>query len=259
MGKLLQLCVVGDANRPEFQYALSNISNGAYVCYASSTEDFFRLNPSPDVVVILQSYPGEFSISEFERIIHSNPIASLILVTSSWGEGERRTGTPIRDAIRVAWYDFPCWFERQKTLFDAGRLSQLSLPLSASDAQRAELDSQNDFPARTNDAFWIFSDSAVQRETLSRFYASLGAQVWSGGMTAAFPEQSPLAQPTRIVVFPDFLSDDVFKRIAQLKELNPNAAIYVIVYQPRIEEIESLRLHGADVILSPEFYQHAAL
>ena len=259
MGKLLQVCVVGDANQPEFQYALSNIFNGAYVCYAASIEEFFRLNPSPDVVVILQSYPGEFSIPEMERIIQSNPIASLILVTSSWGEGERRTGFPIRDAIRVPWYDFPCWFKRQKTIFDAGRLSQLSLPLSASDAQRAELDSQNDFPARTGGIFWILSDSAVERETLSRFYASLGAQVWSGGMTATFPEQSPLAQPTRIVVFPDFLSDDVFKRIAQLKELNPNAAIYVIVYQPRLEDIESLRLHGADEILSPEFYQHAAL
>ncbi|MBR5710193.1 MAG: hypothetical protein IKX40_05505 [Thermoguttaceae bacterium] len=259
MGKLLQICVVGDANQPEFQYALSNIFNGAYVCYAASIEDFFRLNPSPDVVVMLQSYPGEYSIPEMERIIQSNPIASLILVTSSWGEGERRTGTPIRDAIRIAWYDFPCWFKRQKTLFDAGRLSQLSLPLSASDAQRAELDSQNEFPARTNDVFWIFSDSAVQRETLSRFYAPLGAQVWSGGMTTAFPEQFPLAHPARIVVFPDFLSDGVFKRIAQLKELNPNAAIYVIVYQPRIEEIESLRSNGADEILSPEFYQHAAL
>ncbi len=259
MGKLLQVCVVGDAKQPEFQYALSNIFNGAYVCYAASTEDFFRLNPSPDVVVILQSYPGEFSIPEMERIIQSNPIASLILVTSSWGEGERRTGTPIKDAIRIAWYDFPCWFKRQKTLFDAGRLSQLSLPLSSSDAQRVELDSQNEFPAKPHDVFWIFSDSAVQRETLSRFYASLGAKVWPGGMTTALPEQSLLAQPTRIVVFPDFLSDDVFKRIAQLKELNPNAAIYVIVYQPRIEDIESLRLHGADEILSPEFYQYAAL
>ena len=259
MGKLLQICVVGDAKRPEFQYALSNVSNGAYVCYASSTDCLFRLNPIPDAIVLLQSHPGEYSSESIDKIIQSNPIVSLILVTSSWCEGERRTGTPIKDAIRVAWYDFPYWFKRQKALFDAGRLSQLSLPLSASDAQRAELDSQNRFPARTGDVFWVLSDSAVQRETLSRFYALLEAKVWSGGMTAAFPEEPRLARPTRIVVFPDFLSDGVFERIAQLKELNPNAAIYVIVYQPRIEEIESLRQNGADEILSPEFYQYAAL
>lgn len=259
MGKLLQICVVGDANRPEFQYALSNISNGAYVCYAASIEKFFRLNPSPDVVVLLQSYPGEFSTSEIERIIQSNPIASLILVTSTWGEGERRTGYPVKDAIRVSWYDFRLWFERQKTLFDAGRLSQFSLPLLASDAQRAELDSQNDFPVRKNDVFWVLSDSAVQRETMSRFYASLGAAVWSGGMTSAFPEESQLTQPTQIVVAPDFLTDTLSQRIAELKALYPNAAIYVIVYQPRIEEIESLRSYGADEILSPDFYQYAAL
>lgn len=259
MGKLLHVCVIGDANRPEFQYALSNISNGAYVCYAVSTNDLFRLNPSPDAIVLLQSYPGEYSSQSVDRIIQSNPIVSLILITSTWGEGERRTGFPIRNAIRVPWYDFRLWFGRQKTLFDAGRLSQFSLPLSASDAQRAELDSQFAFPVRTDEVFWVLSDSAVQRETLSRFYVSLGATVWSGGMTSAFPEEPELARPTRIVVFPDFLSDGVFERVSQIKELNPNASLYVVVYQPRIEEIESLRQNGADEILSPEFYQYAAL
>ena len=78
-------------------------------------------------------------------------------------------------------------------------------------------------------------------------------------MTAAFPDDSQLARPTRIVVFPDFLSDSVFERVSELKTLNPNAALYVVVYQPRIEEIESFRQNGADEILSPEFYQYAAL
>ena len=259
MGKLLQICVVGDANQPEFQYALSNVSNGAYVCYASSIEGYFRLNPSPDAVVLLQSYPGEYCSEDVDKIIQNNPLVSLILATSTWSEGERRTGSPIRDAIRVPWYDFRLWFERQKALFNAGRLSQLSVPLSASDAHRAELDSQYEFPVRNNDVFWTLSDSAVQQETLSRFYASLGAQVWSGGMTAQFPEESQLTPPTRIVVAPDFMSDRVVERTAELKTLYPHAKVYVILYQPRIEEIESLRQNGADEILSPEFYQYAAL
>ena len=259
MGKLLQVCVIGDANRSEFKYALSDISNGAYVCYASSLKLFFRLSPSPDVVVLLQSYPGEYCSEDVEKIIQVNPIAAVILITSSWCEGERRTGYPIKDAIRVPWYDFRLWFERQKTLFDSGRLSQLSLPLSASDAQRAELDSQFAFPARTDDVFWILSDSAVERETLSRFCSSLGSTVWSGGMTAALPEESQLAQPTRIVAFPDYLSDDVFEKVTQLKACYPGAAVYVVVYQPRIEEIESLRQNGADIILSPELYQYVSL
>lgn len=258
MGKLLQVCVVGDANRPEFRYALSKISNEAYVCYVSSTNDLFRLNPATDVIVLLQNHPSEYTSEVIDRIIQNNPIAALILATSSWGEGERRTGTPIRNAIRISWYDFRLWFERQKSLWGAGRLSQLSVPLSASDAHRAELDSQYEFPTREGDVFWVLSDSAVQRETLSRFYASVGAAVWSGGMTSPFPDQPQLAAPTRIVVFPDFLSDDVFEKVAQLKAHYSNAAIYVVVYQPRIEEIESLRQNGADEILSPDFYQYAA-
>lgn len=258
MGKLLQICVVGDAQQSEFRYALSGINADAHICQ-SPTLDVFYQSSSPDAIVLLQSYPGEFSTADIEQVIQLNPISTLILVTSSWGEGERRTGFPIKDAIRVAWYDFPCWFKRQKDLFNSGNLSQFSLPRTASDAQRAELESQTDYPARNDDVFWVFSDSAVERDTLSRFYALRGAKVWSGGMTAAFPEQSSLAQPTRIVVFPDFLSGDVFKKCAQLKALNPNAAIYAIVYQPRIEDIESLRHYGADVILSPEFYQYAAL
>lgn len=257
MGKLLLACVAGDANQPEFRYALSNVSDSAYVRYASSTEDFFQRYPSPDVIILLQSYPGEYSSAYIDRIIQFNPISSLILITSSWGEGERRTGVPINDAIRIPWYDFRLWFDRQKTLFDAGVLSQLSLPLLASDAQRAELDSQNDFPDRKNDVFWILSDSAVQRETMSRFYSSLGATVWAGGTKEPFSDESQ-PQPTRIVIAPDFLSETVFNRLKELKTQNPDAAVYVIVYQPRLEEIETLRLHGADEIISPEFYQYAA-
>ena len=258
MGKLLRVCVIGDAQQPEFRYALSKIYTGAYVCHSPALEDFLQIETSPDAVALLQSYPGEFSADDIERVIDRNPLSALILVTSSWGEGERRTGFPVKDAIRISWYDFPCWFERQKALFNSGGLSQLSLPRTATDAQRAELDSQNEFPARTGDVFWVFSDSAAQRETLSRFYSSLGAAVWAGSMTSALPEEPQLAQPRRIVAFPDYLSDGVFEKVAQLKALYPNAAIYVIAYQPRVEEIESLRQQGVDAALSPEFYQYAA-
>lgn len=258
MGKLLRVCVIGDVQQPEFRYALSKIYTGAYVCHSPALEDFLQIETSPDAVALLQSYPGEFSADDIERVIDRNPLSALILVTSSWGEGERRTGFPVKDAIRISWYDFPCWFERQKVLFSSGGLSQLSLPRTATDAQRAELDSQNEFPDRTGDVFGVFSDSAAQRETLSRFYSSLGATVWTGSMTSALQEESQLAQPTRIVAFPDYLSDGAFEKVAQLKAHNPNAAIYVIAYQPRIEEIESLRQQGADAVLSPEFYQYAA-
>lgn len=257
MGKLLRVCVIGDAQQPEFQYALSNIYKGAYICQCPTLDVFFQMASSPDAVVLLQSYPGEYSLKDVDKIIQFNPIAALILVTSSWGEGERRTGTPIKDAIRIAWYDFPCWFMRQKTLFDAGRLSQLSLPLSASDAQRAELDSRNDFPARTDDVFWVFSNSAIQRKTFSRFYGSLGAKVWSGELNSDVPHEDPLSNPTRIIVVPDFMSNDVLERTAQLKTLNSKTTICVIVYQPRIEEIASLKRHGADLILSQDFYQYS--
>ena len=254
MGKLLRVCVIGDAQQPEFRYALSGINTDAYICQCPALDVFFQMASSPDAIVLLQSYPGEFSTADIEQVIQFNPISTLILVTSSWGEGERRTGFPIKDAIRVGWYDFPCWFKRQKELFNSGNLSQFSLPRTASDAQRAELESQNELPVRNDDVFWIFSDSAVQRETLSRFYALRGAKVWSGDMTAALPEESP----TRMVIFPDYLSDSVFEKISQLKALFANASIYVIVYQPRIEDIESLQRHGADAILSPDYYQYAA-
>lgn len=259
MGRFLRVCVIGDAQQPEFRYALSGINTEAYICQCPAFDVFFQIGASPDVIVLLQSYPGEFSTADIEQVIQLNPISTLILVTSSWGEGERRTGFPIKDAIRVGWYDFPCWFKRQKDLFNSGALSQFSLPRTASDAQRAELESQNELPTTKNDdVFWIFSDSAMQRETLSRFYDLPGAKVWSGETTAAFPEESQLTQPTRIVVFPDYLSDSVFERISKLKSLFANATIYVIVYQPRIEEINLLRHHGADVILSPDYYQYAA-
>ena len=163
MGKLLRVCVIGNVRQPEFRYALTNIYTGAYICHSAKLDDFFSLESSPDAIVLLQSYPGEFSAASIELVIQRNPLSALVLVSSSWGEGERRTGFPVKDAIRISWYDFPCWFERQKILFNSGCLSQFSLPRTAPDAQRAELDSRNRFPTLSNDVLWVFSNSAVQR------------------------------------------------------------------------------------------------
>ena len=259
MNALLHISVVGDVNRPEFQYSLSKVWRSAFVSQSLSVEDFLSQNASPDVVVLLQSYPGEYSDSNMGKIIQANPLAATILLTSSWGEGERRTGFPIRDAIRVAWYDFPFWFEIQKTLFSRGRLSQLSLPRCASDAQRSEMDSVFEFPVLKDCVFWILCDSALERETLSRFYSSLQATVWTGGMHSEFPSDGQLSAPTRIVVAPNCLSEDVERKVNQLKALFLSARLYVIVNQPRIEEIKALCKRGADEVISPAFYSYAAM
>lgn len=259
MNAMLHISVVGDVNRPEFRYALSKVWSSAFVSQSLSLDLFLSQNASPDVVILLQSYPGEYSDSDIDKIIKTSPLTSLVLLTSSWCEGERRTGFPVREAIRVAWYDFPFWFEYQKTLFSNGSLSQLSLPLSASDAQRAELDSVFKFPANNDCVFWILCDSAAERETLSRFYRSLQASVWAGTMCSEFPCDEKLSAPTRIVIAPDFLSENVERKVNQLRIRYPSATIYAIVSQPRIEEIELLRKQGADEVVSPEFYSYAAM
>ena len=257
MGKVLRVCIIGKINCPEFNHALKNVYAGSYVCLCSTPEEFIHLDPRPDVIILLQSYPNEFLSSDVDSIIRVNPLACLIMITSSWCLGERRTGKPVTDVIRVSWVDFPCWFERQKTLFDSGKLSELSLPRLATDAQRAELDAQFEYPSRENDVFWVLANSAVQRNTLSRFYESLNAKVVADNLSAETLLSSPTPAPTRVVLAVDSLADNL-AALKILSEKYREATFYALIPDPSYEDLETLSNMGADTVLSPDFYQYAA-
>ena len=68
----------------------------------------------PDVIVVAQAFPGQFSLDEIDRIRGLAPLARLLGLLGSWCEGEVRTGLPWPAVIRIplsgSFYQYFHWW-----------------------------------------------------------------------------------------------------------------------------------------------------
>jgi hypothetical protein len=83
----------------------------------------------PEVIVIAQSRPGEFSKRDLEAMRRRWPLAGVVVLCGSWCEGELRTGRPWVGVHRLFWYEFPAWWQRQIALRTAGLCPAWSRPV----------------------------------------------------------------------------------------------------------------------------------
>ncbi|MBN1909439.1 MAG: hypothetical protein JW818_06860 [Pirellulales bacterium] len=90
----------------------------------------------PDVVVLAQAYPGEFSHGAVDRLRRAAPLARVVGLLGSWCEGEMRTGSPWPGVSRVYWHQWPAHCAQELDHLAAGQASLWSLPVTATDEER---------------------------------------------------------------------------------------------------------------------------
>lgn len=61
-------------------------------------------SPVPDLIVVLDSYPGQVPLRRVEEWQSAAPIAPVWHVLGSWASGVGRVGPVIPGAVRVAWH-----------------------------------------------------------------------------------------------------------------------------------------------------------
>ena len=102
---LIEILVLGDMRRAEFraaQRALDATGRVNAVSGAAAAEAALqRLEVRPELIVIAQSYPGEFTAAQVDRLRRHAPLARVVALLGSWCEGELRTGRPWPGAIRL--------------------------------------------------------------------------------------------------------------------------------------------------------------
>jgi|GEM_PF-473272 len=60
----------------------------------------------PDVIVVVQSRPGQIHPQQIEQLHAASPLARLVVLAGSWCEGELRSGRPASGVIRVLWHQW---------------------------------------------------------------------------------------------------------------------------------------------------------
>ncbi len=245
----LTILVVGDTRRREFLAARRSLSPLGQVYESPDVPaalDFMRRRPlHPEVIVVAQAIPGQFSGEQIEQLRAHAPLARLVALLGSWCEGEMRTGTPWPAAIRLYWHQWPGPIHRELTALCEGRGLGWSLPMTATEEERLLIEPASDEPLRSG-LVVVVSDDYNMADWLSAACRRRGwATVWRR------PGEAIRAAGAEAVVFDgDLASDGELMEIGRLGNALPEAWLVVLLAFPRVDDVSRARRAGAGRVLS---------
>jgi DNA-binding NarL/FixJ family response regulator len=141
-----EICIllVGNTDRSEFRPARAALETLGQVTSRPDAEAAADLLSSgqvtADVIIIAQSYPGQFSHEAIDRLRRLAPLARVLGLLGSWCEGEMRSGDPWPAPIRVYWHQWLPRCERELGRMHRGQGSGWGLPITATDEERLLLE-----------------------------------------------------------------------------------------------------------------------
>ncbi len=134
----LNLLIVGQTQRAEAKplvewlaAALSTAVQQHFPDLTLALEAASRTNTIPDLIVIVQSQPDEFSSTEIASLFAFAPLARVVVAYGAWCESDGRTRQTWPLAARVSLPNAPARIEREWRLLNATPGIE-SLPLSSS-------------------------------------------------------------------------------------------------------------------------------
>ena len=113
----IPLLIIGDLARPEFVSVAQTFDREWDAHRAASVEQAIEsfLDPSNpvEVIVCLQSAPGDFSCDDVDRLRNATPLARIVVVFGPWCEGESRNATRSAGTMRIPAHRWTSWWRRQ--------------------------------------------------------------------------------------------------------------------------------------------------
>lgn len=132
--------LVGDTRRAEFLDARRSLAGRAELTEAPNPSAAAAILQSgqvePEVIALAQSYPGQFSQAEVDRLRRLAPLARMVELVGTWCEGETRSGRPWPGVVRVYWHQWQARSAQELARIARGQLSAWSLPPTATEEER---------------------------------------------------------------------------------------------------------------------------
>lgn len=136
----ISILLVGSTDRSEFRQARAALDGLGHVVAAPDAESALSAladaRLEPDVIVVAQSYPGQFSTEAIDRLRRLAPLARVLGLLGSWCEGETRTGQPWPGVIRTYWHQWLPHVDQELAHLRDGTCSTWCLPVTAGEEER---------------------------------------------------------------------------------------------------------------------------
>jgi len=202
----------------------------------------------PEIVLLAAGRPGCWPLEEVVAVVRRWPLATVVGVATSLGDGRRRSGPTIAGVEEVAWHDLPgrleCWLATRA----AGRPGALGVPATARREERLleTLDAVAGLDRAGCDApVWIAGGRGSDLEGLADLLALAGRRV--AGRTLGRPPldlEAPLLVWDVVAVGADDLA-----WLRMLAANRPRTQVVLLESFPRGDAVEAALRAGAGAVL----------
>jgi DNA-binding NarL/FixJ family response regulator len=241
---------LGDASRDEFREARVCLDRFGSVTEAGSVDEAVALITSievtPALVVIAQSYPGQFSSESLDHLRRVAPLARLIGLLGSWCEGEVRTGHPWPATVRFYWHQWTAQCGRELEALLLGQESAWSLPSTATDEERLLAVSPR--PSSGHNGLIAVCAQAIEaREWLATACRRPGYSTVHTTPDTSIPAEGAVAG---VFDMPATTESQMASLEHFCGDLGPHIPVIALLNFPRIEDQRRALAAGAAAVLS---------
>jgi hypothetical protein len=136
----LAILFIGDIDWPEFCNVQTGLESlGRLSCARDPRRATAMLRTGeivPDVIIIGQAFPQQFSQLDVDHLLHLAPLCRIVGLLGSWCEGETRSGRPLAGAVRLYWHQWNSRAQRELRQLVEGKCPSWGLPATATDEER---------------------------------------------------------------------------------------------------------------------------
>ena len=239
---------IGDLDRTEFSEAAASLARGVQLVRATgiqqAIESFSLEDVHPDVIVLAQAWPGQFSLADVDRLRQAAPLTRIIGLLGSWCEGEARSGAPWPGVPRIYWHQWPVRWRTELARHATGVCPAWGQPVTFTEEERLLLP-VNEMDSRQGTVALSCHDPAVE----AWLSAALGAQDYS--CVAITGSLSTRIRGVDAALWEEHACDaaeveDLKRLVAALAP----APVLALLSFPRAEDCERTLSGGAVAILS---------
>jgi hypothetical protein len=244
----LTILVVGNERQPEFSGAIAQLARFGRVESALDPDHAWQELAAgrvvPELIVVVQSYPGQYSGESIERLRRASPLCRLVALLGAWCEGELRSGQPWNAVVRLYWHQWPARASRELFHLARGECPSWGLPVTATDEERLLASATE--PGSSPAGLAVI----VSRHRTN--YEWLAAACRQRGWAAVWIEDARHGhvQGMDAVLFDGVSAESDLLEIRELARRFQPARLVVLTDFPRADDVQRMRAAGAAAVLA---------
>ncbi|MGA2797275.1 MAG: hypothetical protein ABSE63_06850 [Thermoguttaceae bacterium] len=248
----ISILLLGETDRPEFCDFRSTLESLGRVSRISEMERAINVLETgeviPDVIVIAQAFPRQFSHGDVDRLRRLAPLSRILGLLGSWCEGETRSGQPL-PAIRIYWHQWRARAERELRRLIQSQCPSWGLPVTATEEERL-LVSAAQAPPRGQGLVAIHAGGFAMADWLSEACRTCGySTAWLRP-----PHYTHVEGAAAAIFDGSDLHGEELEQLRRLTNALGRRPVIALLDFPRIEDERRAIAAGAAAVLSKPFY-----